>query len=139
MHAFRKSYTLGLVALIAVSAAVGLFLFYKGIHPSPACLQEFDLIITGAEIIDGSGEKAVFADIGIKDKRIACVGDLAGAKSQRVIDAKGLTVTPGFIDVHTHVERNVPANSPFVAPNFVHQGVTTIITGNCGRSFLDIK
>ena len=138
MHAFRKPHRLALVALILIGAAVGLFLLYKGPRPSPACLQEFDLIITGAEIIDGSGEKAVFADIGIKDKRIACVGDLAGAKSQKVIDATGLTVTPGFIDVHTHVERNVPTNSPFVAPNFVHQGVTTIITGNCGRSFLDI-
>ena len=138
MRPFRNLYRLGLVALIAVGAAVGFFLLYRGLHPSPACLQEFDLIITGAEVIDGSGEKPVFADIGIKDQRIACVGDLTGAKSRKVIDAKGLTVTPGFIDVHTHVERNVPTNSPFVAPNFVHQGVTTIITGNCGRSFLDI-
>src|ERR1051325_5946230 len=129
MLAFRKPHRLALIALIVVGVAVGLFLLYKGTRPSPVCLQEFDLIITGAEIIDGSGEKAVFADIGIKDKRIACIGNLAGAKSQKVIDAKGLTVAPGFIDVHTHVERNVPTNSPFVAPNFVHQGVTTIITG----------
>lgn len=138
MHAFRKPHTLGLIALILIGAVVGLFRLYKWTHPSPSCLAEFDLIITGAEIIDGSGRPPFLADIGIKDKRITCIGDLAGAKSQRVIEAKGLSVAPGFIDVHTHVERNVPTGSPFLAPNFVHQGVTTIITGNCGRSFLDI-
>ena len=137
MHTFRKLHIVGLAALIA-AGAVGLFLLYKWAHPSPSCSQEFDLIITGAEIIDGSGAKAFVADIGIRDKRITCIGNLAGAKSQRTINAQGLTVAPGFIDVHTHVERNVPTNSPFIAANFVHQGVTTIITGNCGRSFLDI-
>src|ERR1041384_139943 len=137
MHTFRKLHIVGLAALIA-AGAVGLFLLYKWAHTSPSCSQEFDLIITGAEIIDGSGAKAFVADIGIRDKRITCIGNLAGARSQRTINAQGLTVAPGFIDVHTHVERNVPTNSPFVAPNFVHQGVTTIITGNCGRSFLDI-
>ncbi len=138
MPAFKKPHTLGLVALIAVGAVAGLFLLYEWTYRSPSCLQEFDLIITGAEIIDGSGREPFHTDIGVKDKRITCVGNLARAKSQKVIDANGLTVAPGFIDVHTHVERNVPANSPFVAPNFVRQGVTTIITGNCGRSFLDI-
>ncbi len=55
-----------------------------------------------------------------------------------MIDASGLTVAPGFIDVHTHIERNVPQDDAFRAPNFIRQGVTTVITGNCGRSFLDI-
>lgn len=103
----------------------------------PTCSGEFDLIVTGAELIDGLGTPAVRADIGLREKRIACIGtfDLEG---QKIMDATGLTVAPGFIDVHTHIERNVPTKSPFVAQNFVRQGVTTLITGNCGRSFLNI-
>lgn len=101
-------------------------------------MGEFDLLITGAEIIDGSGRPPFRADIGVNNKRIACIGDLSSAKAHTTIDASGLTLAPGFIDVHTHVERNVPQAAAFFAPNFVRQGVTTLITGNCGRSFLDI-
>ncbi len=130
--------TLSSLVLVLVS---GLLLFYvwrRSHRPAPGCAGEFDLLITGAEIIDGSGRPAFRADIGVNNKRIACIADLSNAKGHTVIDATGLTVAPGFIDVHTHVERNVPQAGPFFAPNFVRQGVTTLITGNCGRSFLDI-
>ncbi|HEY0764818.1 MAG TPA: D-aminoacylase [Pyrinomonadaceae bacterium] len=96
------------------------------------------MIISGAEVFDGSGDEPFISDIGIKDQRIACIGNLSGSTAKRRLDAHGLSVAPGFIDVHTHVERNVPTNSPFLAPNFIRQGVTTIITGNCGRSFPNI-
>jgi N-acyl-D-amino-acid deacylase len=77
--------------------------------------------------------------MGIRDKRIACIGTFDLSKAQHIINASGLTIAPGFIDVHTHVEPNIPESSgPFLAQNFVRQGVTTIVTGNCGRSFLDI-
>jgi N-acyl-D-amino-acid deacylase len=105
----------------------------------PTCSGDFDLVISAAEIVDGLGGLPFKADIGIRNKRIACVGTFDLTKYPHVINGSGLTVAPGFIDVHTHIERNVPESaSPFLAPNFVRQGVTTLITGNCGRSFLDV-
>jgi N-acyl-D-amino-acid deacylase len=129
--------TLALIALVTMS--IFFFLVWNRFNrPAPNCYGEFDLVITGAEIIDGSGGASFSGDLGIRERRIACIGDLRGAKARSVIDATGLTVAPGFIDVHTHIERDVPQTGGFLAPNFVRQGVTTVITGNCGRSFLEI-
>src|SRR5215216_6262527 len=138
MLTLRKPHILGLITFLALGVFLSLLLIHRWWQPTPSCAQEFDLIISGAEVFDGSGNEPFFSDIGIRNQRIACVGNLAGLTAKRTLDAHGLSVAPGFIDVHTHVERNVPTNSPFLAPNFVQQGVTTIITGNCGRSFLDI-
>jgi N-acyl-D-amino-acid deacylase len=123
---------------VLVTASVVFLVWNRFTRPVPNCSGEFDLVITGAEIIDGSGRSAFSGDLGIRERRIACLGDLHGAHARSVIDATGLTVAPGFIDVHTHIERNVPQSGAFLAPNFVRQGVTTVITGNCGRSVLDI-
>jgi N-acyl-D-amino-acid deacylase len=130
--------TLSLLVIVLVSGLMLFFIWYRSTRVSPECLAEFDLLITGAEIIDGSGRPPFYADIGISNKRIVCIGDLRGAKGRTVVDAHGLTLAPGFIDVHTHVERNVPQAAPFLAPNFIRQGVTTLITGNCGRSALEV-
>ena len=128
--------TLTLIGL--VTASILLMLWNSFRKPAPNCDGEFDLVITDAEIIDGSGGLSFSGDLGIRERRITCIGNLHGAKARSVIDATGLTVAPGFIDVHTHIERNVPQTGGFLAPNFVRQGVTTVITGNCGRSFLEI-
>lgn len=138
MLTLRKPYLRSLAALTAAAAVIALVGLHRFRQHSAVCAQDFDLIIAGAEIIDGSGSEAFVADVGVKEKRIACIGDLSGATSPQVINARGLTIAPGFIDVHTHVERNVAPGSPFVAPNFIRQGVTTIVTGNCGRSALDL-
>ena len=128
--------TLALIVLVPVAL---LFVFWnRYTKPAPNCDGEFDLVITGAQIIDGSGTSSFNSDLGIRERHIACIGNLHGAKARSVIDATGLTLAPGFIDVHTHIERNVPQTGGFLAPNFVRQGVTTVITGNCGRSFLEI-
>ena len=126
------------LVLVLVSGLLLFFIWRRSTRPAPGCVGEFDLLITGAQIIDGSGRPAFRADVGVNNKRIACIGDLSRARGRTVIDARGLTLAPGFIDVHTHVERNVTQAAPFLAPNFVRQGVTTLITGNCGRSFLEI-
>lgn len=128
--------TLTLIAL--VTGSILFVLWSRFTRPAPNCDGEFDLVIAGAEIIDGLGGPSFSADLGIRGQRIACIGNLHGANARSVIDATGLTLAPGFIDVHTHVERNVPQTGGFLAPNFVRQGVTTVITGNCGRSFLEV-
>lgn len=134
----KKTSVLILALIVLTTIPVLLLLWNRFPRPGPNCEGEFDLIITGAEIIDGSGSSPLSGDLGIRERRIACIGDLHGAKAQAVIDATGLTVAPGFIDVHTHIERNVPQSGGFLAPNFVRQGVTTLITGNCGRSFREV-
>jgi N-acyl-D-amino-acid deacylase len=130
-----------LVSGVAVVLGFGLFAVWYFLvrKQPPTCSGDFDLVIVGAEIIDGLGNRPFKADIGIRNKRIACIGTVDRTRASKVIDGSGLDVAPGFIDVHTHVERNVSTSSaPFLAPNFIRQGVTTIVTGNCGRSFLDI-
>ena len=102
---------------------------------STAALQSYDLVITNARIVDGSGNPWFRADVAIKDGRIARVGRVAPSEASQSIDAKGQILAPGFIDVHTHVESiyNLPA-----AENFVRMGVTSLVTGNCGTSSTNV-
>ena len=97
--------------------------------------EAYDLLITNARIVDGSGNPWYRADIAIKNGRIASIGRLSRAQSAKTIDAGNQIVAPGFIDVHTHVESifSLPA-----AENFVRMGVTTLVTGNCGGSTTDV-
>jgi len=96
--------------------------------------QTFDLILRYGRVVDGSGNPAFFADVGIKDGRVVTIGKLDGTAKEE-IDAKGLIVAPGFIDVHTHADE--VADQP-AAENFLRMGVTTIVVGNCGGSALDV-
>jgi len=95
----------------------------------------FDVIIRNGSVLDGSGKPAEKADVGIEGERIADIGNLADAKAGREIDASGLTVTPGFIDVHSHFDWPVidPDHSDLLSP-LTRQGITTMVTGNCGFS-----
>ena len=99
--------------------------------------QSYDLVIKNAQIIDGSGKAGFTGDVGIKDSRIIKLGDVATNNAKKIIDAKGLTLTPGFIDVHTHCDRGI-AKIPTV-DNYIHQGVTTVIGGNCGGHPFPLK
>ncbi len=96
--------------------------------------ESFDLLIQNARIVDGTGASLTKGSIAIRGQRIVGVGDVAG-EATVVIDARGRVATPGFIDVHTHSERI--ARTPD-AENFVRMGVTTIVTGNCGGSRIDV-
>ena len=98
--------------------------------------QDYDLVIINGKLIDGTGNSWRYADVGVKEGKIVAIGNLKQASAKNIIDAKGLVVAPGFIDVHTHVEGNdlkVPT-----ASNFIMDGVTTVVTGNCGSSNTDI-
>src|SRR3989441_3807236 len=92
----------------------------------------FDVIIRGGRVLDGTGSAWRVADIGIRTGKIARVGRLGRAKCDRVIDASGTYVAPGFIDIHTHSDIGILVEP--TAESAVRQGVTTHVIGNCGDS-----
>lgn len=94
--------------------------------------KSFDLLVRGGMVFDGDGGPMLRADVGIKDDRIAAVGDLAESHADRIIDAAGLHVAPGFIDIHTHSDISVGYHPEQFSA--VGMGVTTQIVGNCGLS-----
>jgi len=99
--------------------------------------QQFDLIILNGKIIDGTGNSWFYGDIAIKDGKIVYVGKTNNLTATKVINAKGLIVAPGFIDVHAHIENGIFENP--TADNYIYDGVTTVVTGNCGGSADDLK
>ncbi|QHV97597.1 N-acyl-D-amino-acid deacylase family protein [Spirosoma endbachense] len=99
--------------------------------------QPYDLLIKNGRVIDGTGNPWIHADVAVQNGRIVRIGTIPSTDAKRTIDASGLIVAPGFIDVHTHVEGSLEAQPG--APNFVYDGVTTIITGNCGGSSTNLR
>jgi N-acyl-D-amino-acid deacylase len=97
-----------------------------------------DVVLQGATLYDGSGAPGVVGDLAIRGERIVAVGTFAAAGSPRVIDARGLVVAPGFIDLHTHSD--YPLQEPSTRANLCYllQGVTTVVTGNCGAGPGDV-
>ena len=97
---------------------------------------EHDLLIRHGNVVDGTGAAAIHADVAVDAGRITAIGDLAKDSGKHEIDATGRVVSPGFIDVHTHVDDEIFKNP--LAENFIRDGVTTIVSGNCGGSVTDI-
>ena len=97
--------------------------------------MSFDLIIRGGTVVDGTGAPAQTADVAVQDGLIVEVGQVDGT-AKRTIDADGLTVTPGFVDIHTHYDGQASWD-PHLTPSCWH-GVTTAIVGNCGIGFAPV-
>ena len=100
------------------------------------CAADYDLLIRHARVVDGTGNPWYRADVGVSSGKIAAIGNLSQATAGRTIDAKDRVLAPGFIDVHTHVEggvEKVPGGD-----NYLMDGVTTVVTGNCGGSEPDL-
>lgn len=95
-----------------------------------------DLIIRNGRIIDGTGNSWYRADIAVGSGRILAIGKNLPHDAPREIDAKQLFVAPGFIDVHAHIEGGIFERP--TADNYIRDGVTTVVTGNCGNSYEDL-
>lgn len=95
-------------------------------------MSDYDLVIRGGLLFDGSGDQPFIGDVAIQDGCIAAVGQVTG-KGDREVDAAGLLVTPGFVDIHTHYDGQVTWENRLV-PSSIH-GVTTVVMGNCGVGF----
>ena len=91
-----------------------------------------DLLIRNGKIYDGTGNSWYYGDLAVKNGKIIKIGHITDIQAKKTIDAKGLIVAPGFIDVHGHIEGGI-TETP-TANNYIFDGVTTVITGNCGGS-----
>jgi len=96
--------------------------------------QSFDIVIRNGRVLDGSGNPYVFADVGIRGDEIAAIGDLSNATADRVIDAEGKYVTPGFIALHEHLEPDI-LDGYGTLPNYTTQGFTTAVINTDGYNF----
>ncbi len=102
--------------------------------------RTYDLLIKGAQVLDGSGSVAILADVAIQGDTIGFVGDseAANIQGEQVIDAKGYFLSPGFVDVHTHSLGDLLSPERHENLNYLMQGVTTVVTGNDGGGPLNI-
>ena len=103
------------------------------VYGSPA----FDIVIKDATILDGTGRAPRKGDVGISGDTIAAIGDISGEQGRTIIQASGLYVCPGFIDIHTHSDGQILAYP--TADSRIFQGITTELTGNCGSSVAPLK
>jgi N-acyl-D-amino-acid deacylase len=91
-----------------------------------------DLLIRYGHVVDGSGAPRYRADVAVEGGRIVEVGQLEGAEAETILDASGCVVVPGFVDMHSHADFSLPSLP--TAESLVHQGITTIVAGQCGAS-----
>ncbi|MBX3254160.1 MAG: D-aminoacylase [Chitinophagaceae bacterium] len=110
-----------------------LLIFPLYIHAQPpAC----DILIRNGKIIDGTGNSWYYGDVAVSNGKIIQVGKTLPYTATQLIDAAGLVIAPGFIDVHTHIEGDETGDP--MAQSFIYDGVTTVIAGNCGTSNVNI-
>src|SRR5262245_39246257 len=99
---------------------------------------EPDLVLRGGTIYDGSSAEGAPGDLAIKGDRIVAVGKFETAGSPRVLDCQGLIISPGFIDLHSHSDSGITQPKTRQNANFLMQGCTTVVTGNCGSGPTDV-
>src|SRR2546422_7397777 len=100
-------------------------------------MARYDTIIKGGTIVDGARTPRYVSDIAIKDGKIAQIGGLKGSSADKVLDASGCVVAPGFVDLHTHYDAQIQWD-PYCTSSGWH-GVTTVVIGNCGFGFAPCK
>src|SRR5439155_25941357 len=100
-------------------------------------IAEYDLVVRGGDVIDGSGLPRRRVDVGIRDGRVATLARLGGRTARAEIDATGMIVAPGIVDAHTHYDPQITFD-PYATVSCFH-GVTTVVAGNCGFSVAPVK
>jgi N-acyl-D-amino-acid deacylase len=120
---FRNS----LILATLLAAATLLIIKLPHARAQQAAQAPFDVVIRHGHVIDGTGSPWYAADVGIRNGHIAAIGDLAGAPAKRVIDATGMVVTPGFIDMLGQSDLTILVDPRL--PSKIYQGITTEITG----------
>lgn len=116
-----------LVSLLVVLGAGG----------APAAVKA-DVVLVGGLVVDGSGKPGVVADVAIAGGKVVAVGKLKAAGKPRLLDARGLIVAPGFIDLHSHSDYPLQKEATRANKSFLFQGATTVVTGNCGAGPADV-
>ncbi len=124
----RRSFVRGALKTVAVASAGGAGLLLQGCSKG----RDLDLLIAGGTVYDGTGGPPFRADVGLSGGAIRAIGRIARSRAAAVIEADGLAVAPGFIDVHDHTDTNILVNPK--AESAVRQGVTTLVCGQCGGS-----
>ncbi len=119
--------------LLAIAQA----LLQSSAHAAPV---DADILLSGGQILDGAGGPAVRGDVAIRGERIVAVGEFETGRVGQTIDCTGLVVVPGFIDLHNHSDgdESILAKQNRAAENYIRQGCTTLVTGNCGGGKLPV-
>jgi len=126
-HTIASPLTLRAPRLTRLARSLGLLCGFFGFFLAASQAQTYDIVIRHGHIIDGSGSPWYAADLGIRNGRIASIGNLAEAQAKRIIDAQGMVVAPGFIDMLGQSELTILVDPRL--PSKIYQGITTEITG----------
>lgn len=127
---------------------ISVFLMLASPLLSEKNIVRYDILFINGKVMDGTGNPGFYADVAVRDGKIAAVGRLKGKfEADKVIDIKEKIISPGFIDIHSHAFDRVANENVwkdenekrYNAPNFVSQGVTTLVSNQCGNSPLSIK
>ena len=113
------------------------FIAYVALQISVAA--EPETLLRGGTVYDGTGSPGIVADVLIRGDKIVAIGKVEAGNEAKVIDCKGLAICPGFIDLHTHCDSGIVGERGKQNKNYVTQGVTTVVTGNCGSGPVDAK